>query len=104
LVQTDEYMRFRPTPEQAPWSIKLKDRPKRSLIYDPFYVFDSGSHGVEYYERHIPDLYDSTDKDDLLMRSIIEKYAIEGKGEDEKPTGHFYLTKVDLEPLIDEVM
>jgi len=38
------------------------------------------------------------------MRSIIEKYAIEGKGEDGNPTGHFYLTRYDLAPLIDEVM
>lgn len=94
-------MRYRPSPEQAPWSIKLKDRPKRSLIHDPYYVFDSGS---GYYEREVPELYNSTDKDDLLMRSIIEKYAIEGKGDDGNPTGHFYLTKTDLEPLIDEVM
>jgi len=82
LVQTDEYMRFRPSAFQAPWSVKPKDRPKRSLIYDPFYVFDSGSHGIEYYERILPDQFDSTGKDDLLMRSIIEKYAIEGKDED----------------------
>jgi len=56
------------------------------------------------YHREIPEIWDSSDRDDLLMRSIIEKYAIEGKGEDGNPTGHFYLTRYDLAPLIDEVM
>lgn len=101
LVQTDEYMRYRPSPEQAPWSIKPKDRPPKSLIDGAFTIFDNDS---TFYERVVPEIFNSTDKDDLLMRSVIENYAIEGRGDDDKPTGHFYLTKSDLEPLIDEVM
>lgn len=43
------------------------------------------------YERVVPEIWDSTGKDDLLMRSLIKTYALEGKGEDGNPTGKFYL-------------
>ena len=33
----------------------------------------------------------SDSKDDLLMRSLIRTYAIEGRAANGKPTGKFYL-------------
>ncbi len=38
----------------------------------------------------MPDRF-SDSKDDLLMRSLIRTYAIEGRASDGKPTGKFYL-------------
>jgi len=40
----------------------------------------------EDYVREVPKIF-AEDKDDLLMRSLIENYALEGRGEDLKPTG-----------------
>lgn len=47
----------------------------------------------DFYSRVIPENF-SADKDDLLMRSIISNYAIEGRLKDGSgPTGEFYLTR-----------
>ena len=45
--------------------------------------------------REVPERY-SGDKDDLLMRSLIDKYSVEGNTGG-KPNGHFFLTKADSE-------
>lgn len=41
--------------------------------------------------------------DDLLMRSLITKYALEGNTDD-KPNGHFYVTKSAAAEACDEVV
>ena len=47
----------------------------------------------DFYNRVIPANF-SADKDDLLMRSIISNYAIEGRLKDGSgPNGEFYLTR-----------
>lgn len=56
------------------------------------------------YERVVPETWDSTDKDDLLMRSVIKTYALEGRGEDDKPTGKFYLRLQDFYKVGEEVV
>mgnify|MGYP001409928989 FL=1 len=63
-------------------------------------MYESGS---DYYERQVPDLFGSTDKDDLLMRSAISTYAVEGKG-DNGPNGKFFITRGNMNALADEVL
>ena len=63
-------------------------------------MYESGS---DYYERQVPDLFGSTDKDDLLMRSAISNYAVEGKG-DNGPNGKFFITRGNMNALADEVL
>jgi hypothetical protein len=47
----------------------------------------------DYYSRVTPENF-SADKDDLLMRSVIQNYAVEGKLADGSgPNGEFYLTR-----------
>ena len=60
--------------------------------------------GSDEYTRVLPGAFDSTDRDDLLMRSIMETYAVEGKGADGKPNGKFFITRSDMNCLADEVL
>jgi hypothetical protein len=82
-------LQYRPTAYQAPWSAKAADTSDHSPIHKAFPIEMDGSEG---YERKVPVLWDSTGKDDLLMRSVISSYALEGRSEDGNPTGKFYLT------------
>lgn len=88
----DVVLQFRPNPAQSPWAAKGKDPPS-SPIHN---AFQPHHHGMWEYERKVPDLYDSTDKDDLLMRSVIQNYALEGRGDDGRPNGKFYLTQSEF--------
>jgi len=54
-----------------------------------------------YYDRKIPDNY-SNGSDDLLMRSLIDTYAVEGKT-DGAPNGHFFMTKDALVSVSNEI-
>jgi len=54
-----------------------------------------------YYDRQIPDIY-SNGSDDLLMRSLIDTYAVEGKT-DGAPNGHFFMTKDALVSVSKEI-
>lgn len=86
-------LQFRPNPSQAPWASKPDDS-KPSAIDGAYTVYDDGKWD---YERKVPSTWDSTDKDDLLMKSVIKNYALEGKcPTDGSPTGKFYL---DLDAL-----
>ena len=44
-----------------------------------------------YYKKKIPEHF-SKDSDDLLVRSLITKYAVDGRVNG-KPNGQFYLQK-----------
>lgn len=44
------------------------------------------------------------DKSDLLMRSLIENYALEGRGDDGKPTGKFYMDYKGMYKVGEEVV
>lgn len=78
---------FRPNPAQAPWAAKPNPAGK-SAITGAYRVYDSGS---DYYSRKTPEHF-SAPSDDLLMRSLIQNYAVEGRGAN-GPTGKFYLDK-----------
>lgn len=86
-------LQYRPTVYQAPWSAKAADTKDHSPIYKAFPIEMDGSQG---YERKVPDRWDSTSADDLLVRSVISTYALEGRNEDGNPTGKFYLTQKEL--------
>jgi hypothetical protein len=98
-VQTNSKINFRPFPAQSPWAAKPAPGDKNDIT-GAYTVFESGS---DYYERQVPDLYGSTDKDDLLMRSAISNYAVEGKG-DNGPNGKFFITRAGMNGLADEVL
>jgi len=93
-------MKFRPNPAQSPWA----GSPAAGATNDITGAFTVGESGSSYYTRVVPDKYNSTDKDDLLMRSVISNYAVEGRGEDGGPNGKFFITKSDMGPLVDEVL
>ena len=100
FVQTNSEIAFRPDPVQSPWSAKAAETSKNDIT-GAFTIHESGS---DYYERKLPTHFDSTDKDDLLMRSIISTYSVEGKGDDGQPNGKFFITKSDMNGLVDEVL
>lgn len=52
----------------------------------------------------MPSKYDGTDKDDLLMKSVITTYAVEGRGDDGNANGKFFITRSDMNSLVDEVL
>ena len=56
------------------------------------------------YERVVPGRF-SEERDDTLMRSLIENYAIEMKNPtDGKPSGHFFFNKVAAKDASTEVV
>merc|ERR550514_198253 len=56
------------------------------------------------YERVAPDNF-AADSDDLFMRSMIMKYAMEGKNkEDESPTGEFFMDEASTRAACAEVL
>ena len=63
----------------------------------------NGFGGYRVYKRDIPTRFEN-DSDDLLMRSMYENYATEGKDGSGKPNGHFWVTKEDAEKASDEVV
>ena len=66
----------------------------------PYQPWQSGMDG---YNRVVPDRFLGSG-DDTLMRSIIEKYAVETRGMDGKPTGQFFLDKAGASALATEVV
>jgi hypothetical protein len=80
-------VQFRPNSYQSPWSAKAKDGPSGIVAtgYNP------RDKGAIFYNRVIPSNF-SQDSDDKLMRSLISKYAIEGRTDD-LPNGTFVLSK-----------
>lgn len=74
---------YRPNGIQSPWSVK-PDPAAKTPITDAFTVNDMAH--PDYYQRTVPDRF-SEGKDDLLMNSVISKYALEGKADDGHPNG-----------------
>lgn len=94
-------IQFRPDPAQAPWAAKAGDDEPKSAIYK---AFTPDASGHEYYERQIPSTWDSSDHDDLFMRSIIKNYALEGRSDDGLPTGKFYLNQAQFYKVGEEIV
>ena len=62
-----------------------------------------GFGGYKTYIRDIPDRFE-TEADDTLMKSMYEKYAMEGEDKDGLPTGRFWVTKAMAQKACDEVV
>lgn len=99
FIQTRSKLRFRPFPDQSPWAAK----PALGATNDITGAYTIHDDGSDYYSRKVPDIFDSSDKDDLLMRSVITNYAVEGKT-DGAPNGKFFITRSDMNSLADEVL
>lgn len=89
---------FRPNPAQAPWAAKPNPA-ATTAITGAYRLQDDGS---DYYSRVTPDHF-SAGSDDLLMRSLIQNYALEGKVGN-GPTGQFYLDKNGVAAVAEEVV
>jgi len=99
FVQTRSNMKFRPFPEQSPWAASPTPGATNDIT-GAYTIHDDGS---DYYSRKVPEVFDSSDRDDLLMRSVISNYAVEGKS-DGGPNGKFFITRSDMNSLADEVL
>merc|ERR1719263_2648247 len=71
---------------------------------DFFHARDIGTGTLDKkYERVPPENF-SSDSDDLFMRSMIMKYAREGKNEDESPNGAFFMDEASTRAASSEVL
>ena len=84
---------FRPNPAQAPWAAPPNPA-ATTAITGAYRTQDDGS---DYYNRVTPDV------DDLLMRSLIQNYALEGRGAN-GPTGQFYMDHNAMEGVAEEIV
>lgn len=80
-------VQFRPNAYQQPWSKAAPAGPS-GILATGYNVEDKGA---IFYDRVVPDNF-SQDSDDKLMRSLIQKYAVEGRSDD-LPNGNFVLSK-----------
>jgi len=99
-VQLDEDMAksWRPDPRLSPFAAKPEAPPPATKITGG-YSADYEAHHLNY-EREVPDKY----KDDLLMNSLVSKFAIEGKNADGSKNGHFFMTQAKTEEVCKEVV
>ena len=89
---------FRPNPAQAPWSVK-PDPAATTALTGAYRLQDDGS---DFYSRVTPAHF-AAGSDDLLMRSLIQNYALEGKAAN-SPPGQFYLDKNGVAAAAEEVV
>ena len=91
IGELDDYInvQFRPDPVSQPWASGQKADSKIAGAYS------KQDEVTMYYDRVVPTNFE-TGTDDLLMRSLITNYSLEGKT-DGAPNGHFYLTKDGIE-------
>merc|ERR1719359_1313296 len=69
-----------------------------------FHARDIGTGTLDKkYERVPPENF-SSDSDDLFMRSMIMKYAMEGKNEDDSPNGAFFMDEASTRAASSEVL
>ena len=64
---------------------------KKTGEVESFKPHEDGMLGKGGYNREVPERFTGSG-DDTLMRSVVEKYAVELKDKDGKPSGKFYCT------------
>ena len=70
-----------------------------------FKAGDSGMVGANPYERQVPAHFSGENLgDDNFMRSVHEKYALEGKNKDGTPNGKFWLDRGNASACAMEVL
>lgn len=101
LTEESEYRP--PNAVVAPWSAKPSPAPPATKITG---AYKPGlNYGADFeYKRQTPSQY-SQSEDDLLMRSLINKYSLEGRNTTTgTPNGHFFLTKDAMRSVSKEVV
>jgi hypothetical protein len=63
----------------------------------------SGTIGAAAYARVTPERF-SSDDDDIFMRSMIQKYALEAQNKDGTPSGAFWMDKTTAKAAAEEVL
>ena len=90
--------------EEPSSSSSSSDDEDLQLGGDFFHARDIGTGTLDKkYERVPPENF-SSDSDDLFMRSMIMKYAMEGKNEDESPNGAFFMDEASTRAAASEVL
>merc|ERR1711934_454086 len=90
--------------EEPSSSSSSSDDEDLQLMGDFFHARDIGTGTLDKkYERVPPENF-SSDSDDLFMRSMIMKYAMEGKNEDESPNGAFFMDEASTRAASSEVL
>ena len=97
--EDSENLQFRPNPITQPWAAKPSAAPTGKIV-GAFNASDSGS---TFYNRVLPDQFSNGD-DDLLMRSLIKTYAVEGKESENDGNGQFYLKRDGVEKAAKEIV
>lgn len=89
---------WRPDPTLSPFAATPAPPPPSTKITGGF----AADYNKEHlnYDREVPEKYQG----DLLMNSIVSKYAIEGRGEDGSKNGKFFMTKDSTETVAKEVV
>lgn len=99
-VQLDENINnsWRPDPTLSPFAAKPAPPAPSTKITGGF----AADYNKEHlgYDRELPEKY----SDDLLMKSILSNWAIEGKNDDGSKNGHFFMTKASTEEVGKEVV
>lgn len=112
-LETETDAEYRPNVVQSPWAEKKEDKKEkeewlRKYGKKTLNAFGVHSAKARRYERETPERYDK-DGDDTLMKSLIDKYAVEGntdkihKGKGD-PNGKFYVDKANLYAASQEVV
>ena len=91
-------VQYRPDPVKQPWAAGPSPA-DNSPLKSPFTVYLDSWEG---YSRRLP-VEATGEKADLLLRSIIKNYAIEGSNNG-KPSGIFYVDKNAYKRLCSEVI
>jgi len=102
-LEDNSFVQFRPNPISSPWSAKPKASPSDTLTgafspIDDRWIESQNA----FYSRKVPEEFSGAE-DDLLMRSIIKKWALEGN-DNGVPSGKFYVTRAIFDNISNDVV
>ena len=93
-------IKFRPDPSRQPWADKTPPAPTNEITG----AFAAHEDGNGYYDRVMPDRFEGESSTDTMIRGMISRWALEGKGADGNPNGMFYCTRACADKLGEEVV
>lgn len=97
-VGEDVSQTWRPDPVLSPFAAKPA-APSPSTKITGGFAADFAKQHLEY-EREVPAKY----QDDLLMNSLVSKFAIEGRNGDGSKNGHYFMTRDKTDEVCREVV